>query len=176
MEQKRYKELEEKYWRGETSVFEEEELYRATQIEGSDVSPQLRAVLGERKTFAEINAGESFEEDFWKKADDNEISIGKRYQFSTQFIRVAAAVVFILGSVLIWNSLQEENLKPTQSAQLEDSFDDPQEAYEETRKALLFVSAKLNKGKEPVKEIKRFHDSKLTILGADNHIDNKDKR
>ena len=168
MEQKRYKELEKKYWQGETTIFEEEELTNAFLGGNKDISPALQSVLNEKLKLKAIGIDDSFETDFWAKVEDKEISLTRQVRFRDLFIRVAAAVVLIFGSALIWNSLTENSQDLTQTAHVEDSFEDPEEAFEETKRALLFVSQKLNKGKKPVKEIQRFHHSKMTIVGADD--------
>ncbi len=53
----------------------------------------------------------------------------------------AAVLLFIVAATGLWNYSQTMSQEP----QMAETFDDPQEAYEELREALAYMSAKFNK-------------------------------
>jgi hypothetical protein len=65
---------------------------------------------------------------------------------------IAAAVAFLVLSCLFY-------FKPTKEPVLKDTYKNPQLAYNEARRALLFVSQQLNRGTKPLSQMDIINDS-----------------
>ena len=78
---------------------------------------------------------------------ENKRSTKRRYLFTASGI---AAGILIILSIFF-------NIDPL-TKKAEDTFSDPYAAYQETRKALLFVSKTFNKGTDPVNKLASFDD------------------
>lgn len=134
----RIKELQEKYWAGETSLAEEAEL----------------------KAYFKKNPSLTMEERYWNalKAKQSQTP-PKSFKHPSANWRsrwsVAAAItVGLIAAVLV---IQDAR------SQREFVVEDPKEAYEITRKALLMVSSGLNEGKTYSKEIGNINKAKEII-------------
>lgn len=63
---------------------------------------------------------------------------------------VAASMVLAIGlSVMLINRFRHQELK--------DTYNDPQLAYQETQKALMYVSQKMNRGLEPLNNVAKIN-------------------
>jgi hypothetical protein len=74
---------------------------------------------------------------------------------------LAACLVLVVSAVLVLRNRKTETQAVQQTEQ--DTFDDPQKAYEETRKALLLVSVQLNKGKSYAGEIRKINEAEALV-------------
>lgn len=76
------------------------------------------------------------------KADITPVKSGSDWGL---YMRVAASVIVVsaIGFVLMKNPVQMNAMK-------EDTYDDPQQAYEETKRVLLMLSSKMNENTEKV--------------------------
>jgi len=179
MDKTRLAYLEKRYWAGETSLDEERELKEAVKNDSDGVSEELMSLFQEinRNTAKELNA--DFDSDFWNNVDSRES--GARIFTLSLFLRYAAVGVILLGlTFAVWSIILNDNSPegtPEVAIAQADTFDDPEVAFEETKKALMFASQKLNKGKEPIREIKRFYNVKMSIAGmqADTSTVNTNK-
>ncbi len=185
MDRVRLEYLEKRYWEGKTSLDEEAELKKAVHAGAEGVSEPLIALLGEIEENKSLSLNADFDEAFWQKAE-NENSSGEAQIFTLSlFMRYAAVGIILFGlSFAIWNIIVNSDLMaPAPIVQTEigvdDTYEDPQVAFEETKRALMFASEKLNKGKEPIQEIKRFYNAKVSIAGmhsdTSNTVNNKKK-
>ncbi|MEQ9307125.1 MAG: hypothetical protein RJQ14_24640 [Marinoscillum sp.] len=134
----RIKELQEKYWAGETSIKEEQELksyYKA--------NPSLTS---EGRYFHSLN--------IMKQAPDVNFRHPKISTWKSRWSVAAVITVGIIAAALV-----------IQDARKQRDFvvEDPQEAYEITRKALLMVSSGLNEGKAYSQEIKNINKAEELI-------------
>lgn len=169
MDKARLAYLEKRYWEGKTSLEEENELKKAVQSGGIEVSAPLSAVF--RATFQShnITLDDDFDAAFWQKATNQDNNQRGRLFTLSSFMRYAAVGIIVLGiGGAIWTLILREN-HPAEIAQSEtltvDTYDDPEIAFEETKRALMYASQKLNQGKEPLGEIKRFYNAKISIAG-----------
>src|SRR4030042_2331679 len=156
MKEEKLKELLEKYYRGDTSLSEEEDLRR--YFSGDSI---LEGFETEKKIFSHyahsdvIPVPSSDFEERIKNAVSNldsaqvSRSLRKRYIYS---FSSAAAVVLMIGSYLIFFN----------QAKSEDTFSDPRLAYTETMRILNEVSVKLNKGTTALKPIINLQNATLT--------------
>jgi hypothetical protein len=80
--------------------------------------------------------------------------------------QIAAVFVILLsiGALLINRQMNSsDTITATKQIVVEDTFEDPQLAYEETKKALLLISSKLNKGNTYAVEFVKFSQSQENL-------------
>lgn len=169
MDSNRLKYLERRYWAGESSLDEERELRAGVKNEAAGISEHLVSLFQEIETTRNQVLDSDFDADFWQKANNKTDGSGTRIFTLSLFMRYAAIGIILCGvTFALWNIISQndygQSIPPTEIA-AGDTYDDPEVAFEETKRALLFASQKLNKGKEPIKEIKRFYSTKLSIAG-----------
>ncbi|MCX6303278.1 MAG: hypothetical protein NTW82_13965 [Bacteroidia bacterium] len=156
MKEERLKELLEKYYNGDTSLSEEEDLRK--YFSGDDI---LDGYEAEKEIFSHYSCADvipvpsaDFEERIKKVVYDTEknkssISVRKRYIY---ILSSAAAILLLIGSYFLFFP------QPKQ----EDTFSDPKLAYAETMRILNEVSVKLNKGTQALKPIGKIQIATLT--------------
>ena len=139
--------LLQKYFEGETSLQEEDQL--KSFFLKDDVPPHLMSLKQLFITYTrekEINVlDEQFDEDLMSRIESDKVISIRRKQKSRIYMisSIAASIILIIAFSLYFN---------TATKSIEDSFNDPQIAYNEAKKVMLFISEKLNKGVQPVSE------------------------
>ena len=169
MDSNRLKLLEKRYWSGESSLDEEQELKDAIRDGVHGASEQLVSLFQELEQNKDKMLDSNFDSEFWQKATDEKNNGGARIFTLSLFMRYAAVGVILFGiTFALWSIIMKDESVPkiakTNVTSI-DTFDDPQVAFEETKRALMFASEKLNKGKEPMTEIRRFYNAKMSIAG-----------
>ncbi len=146
MENKEFKELISKYWEGESTLEEETQLriYLATE-DGRTNHPEEAAMFGFFTIQREI------------KSNITEFPVEKlepakvRSLNSLSFVRnIAAAILILLGGYFVWNNIST----PPENNQLAENWrevEDPQEALKITKQALAFLSNKVDKSEQILK-------------------------
>ncbi len=149
----RIENLLEQYFEGNTSL--EDEKILKDFFQGENIPAHLASLKNTFKYFSEENKKDELDESFDQKlfAKINHFEIDHKRQNRKRFLYIASGVA---ASILIIVSIFTK-IDPFTST-LKDTFDNPQTAYEETRKALLLVSGALNKGVKPVEKIAKFDD------------------
>jgi hypothetical protein len=144
-----------KYEKGETSL-EEERLLR-NFFSGEGVPVHLKSYR-EMFGFFDDEAGRTVSADFDEKFL-NEIEEGKvipitknRGKMTYSLIGIAATIVILIG--LFFQFGQNSN----NQSLINDTYNDPQIAYIQARKALMAVSANLNEGVEKLSDVSEFND------------------
>ena len=100
--------------------------------------------------------------------DDEFMEMVRQKDSRTRQIKVnkywmaAAAVAAILSIGIIFNQGSFTS-SPAETAELVDTYEDPQQAFEETKKALMFLSAKLNQGSDYAAEFSKFEASQKQL-------------
>lgn len=143
MESAEIKKLLEKYFEGETTVAEEKEL--ASYFAGS-VAPELEAYRSYFGFFAQE-----------KKVSlpVKQLHSMRRRQYT--FISAAAAILVLFG-------IGYYSFYGTESRGKSGVINDPQEAYQETQKALMMLSGHINKGVESVQYLEKVEESKNRVF------------
>jgi hypothetical protein len=145
MKTQRMKILLDKYYKGETSIDEENILMN--YFLDNDVPEEF---CEDRKLFVGLNelkeedivVPENLKNDILNKLEPLQENKIKKINFSLyKVMSVAASVVLIISTVFLLN----RNV---------DTYDDPQLAYAETKEALYTVSKYFNKMEEAVKPLK----------------------
>lgn len=147
MESNKIEILLEKYFQGETSIAEENEL--RVYFSSSNVSPELEQY---KPVFGYFSLAK--EQKFEQKIPLN----SKRRNLS--WLSIAASIVVLLGIgtftfVNYFNANQNQNLG---------TYDDPEVAFRETQKALSMLSTHVNTGIESVQYIQEYENSKNLIF------------
>lgn len=172
--------LIEAFYNGETNSDEEQALLR--YFEGENIPDEL---VEERDLFLQLNNTQPIEIpvglesritnliDTLAESELEKVAfiVPKRINRSQLWIRVGGvaasiAILFSIGAY-INNSSDDGANTPSQLVQnveLKDSFKDPNEAYREAEKALLLVSANLNKGVNSISVVSYNIDKSNTIL------------
>jgi len=156
---RKIEELLEKYYNGETSLEEERTLHWFFQTR--DIPPHLKPDADIFRYHYSQKSEEVFpliEEKLVQLLDDQEHK--KRFLLSARTIRLVSAIAASIIIVLtLWIGIGRNVLKEQQVAVYEDTYDDPQVAYMETKKTLLLVSKKLNAGTENLQYLKTYNES-----------------
>ena len=165
---KKYRDLELKYWEGETNLIEESALETAIQEYPELFSEDLKSVFQARKAMNSLKLDDEFDSEFWKKAEGE--SNSGVFAFS-DFMRYAAVGIIIIGlgyslSLLMHNDQTTIQTEVAEISSTNDTYESPEVAFEKAKQALLMASGNLNKGQEKMEEIKRFHHAKATIMGG----------
>lgn len=129
--------LMEKYWRGETSLKEEQEIREYYQT-----NPSLAA---EGSYFRQLQERRELKMD---------AQAFKPRSMSGTWTMVAATIVGIIAAVLVFQDAKKQR---------EYVVDDPKEAYEITRNALLMVSSGLNEGQVYTSQIHKINKAEEII-------------
>lgn len=160
MDYKRIKTLLEKYWKCETTLAEEAEL--RTFFSSNEVPEALKSYASLFQYFKsenEVRVSENFDKKILSQIDTGE-KVPKQ-RFLKVYYKVAAAVILILFFVTIHQRFIAVREKAT--TMVHDTFDDPKKALEETKKALLLVSEKWNKGKSNFTKLSEFNKAEKII-------------
>ncbi|MGB6037090.1 MAG: hypothetical protein WBG42_12530 [Cryomorphaceae bacterium] len=174
------KQLEEKYWQGETTLEEERELKSAARNNPEALSHefiQLVASLNDEIENENIKLDDSFETEFWEAVAEKEDPKIIRGRFTPlEFVRyAAAAVVIVCFSFAIWYAVEETSPEgAVASVSQQEQFESPEEAFEEAKKALTFASSKLNRVKKPLEKIEKFHQATMSVAGMSYNKTDKD--
>lgn len=148
--------LLEKYWEGETSLAEEQTL--RDYFNSGNVDPKF-AEVAPMFQFFKATEGNKLPDDFEAKliakleTEQEKTSTtflvkpkqeAKHLRLFTRIASVAALLAIAIGVGLF--TMQPKGLEKEQLA-WEDTYEDPEKAYEETIAALKLISEKLNRGK-----------------------------
>jgi hypothetical protein len=152
-----------KYWNATSEVDEEQKLKdHFSENEKHQIEDEYFAYL-EHKKKEKLN-NPDFEKEILHQIKGNQGI--KRSLFQKLNWQIAAALVLLLsiGALLINRQMNSSDTRTTTNQiVVEDTFEDPQLAYEETKKALLLISSKLNKGNAYTTEFVKFNQSQENL-------------
>ena len=150
MELAKIEQLLEKYFEGETTVAEEIQLKQYFSTE------QVAVHLEHFKPLFVYLTAEK-EEEFKPM-----LSLKTKKRLTVARISLAASIVFLIGTFVFLN-YQSTDQPEVADSEL-GSFATPEEAFEETQKALALLSEKVNIGMESVNYIHEYENSKNLIF------------
>lgn len=154
MELKVIENLLEKYWEGETTRSEEKVLMDFFTNESIPSHLQKAAALfiyySKQKAIEIKNPG--FDEKSIAKINPEKYS-------SLLWWKIAASVLIICASVFLIYRINDKMRDEDQIVENTVSYEDPEKAYEETKKALLLISAKLNTPEKYTDEIGKINEA-----------------
>ena len=160
MEYHRLKDLVARFWAGKCS--EEEELELANYFEYADDYDEFKETADYFNFLNRERTTNGLDLEFDQKVLN---SIGPKRNFSlTVLMRIAAGFVVLLG-LYIGIRMSGDPVNPIASEA--DTYETPEEAYNEVKKALLLVSNKMNTSKEYGSELSKFSSAKNEILNGE---------
>ena len=167
MDYNRIKFLLDKYWKCETSLEEEAELRKF--FENGNIPEDLQPYSPLFRYFGSITELKPEEELHVPELNDGVIGEAKRdkspegkHRIIRQWFYRAAAAVILLVSVFIIH----QQMGPVRKKAVEltkDTYSNPEQALQETRKMLMLISVKLNKGEAQAAKLYEFHEAEDLI-------------
>lgn len=174
MDSKEIGQLLEKYWNCETSLEEEQMLRNYFNQPGvpdqlKDAAELFRFFESERKRSLE----ENFDHDIMRsvKKTERKAKVVSMVRW-VQVARIAAGVLVVIAATYF---VRNEVMKSKDQAQVVDTFTDPKDALEETKKALMLISKSFGKAKEGAGKIKLFNEAEDKIKGKEKESVKEDK-
>ncbi|WP_445716060.1 hypothetical protein [Flavobacterium sp.] len=146
MELKLVEQLLEKYFQGETTIAEEKQL--KAYFSSNDVAPHLakyQSLFG----YFEMQKGTQFEQ---------KLPLQPRKQSTVKWMGIAASFVVLFGLATFYFYPSVPNNEDL------GTYDNPEEAFAATQKALLMVSEQVNTGMESVVYLEEYEKTKKTIF------------
>ena len=168
MDYNKLEDLLQKYWEGDTDLQQEGEIRAYLQHPDLPEKYKKEAALFrfyafEKNTDSGIKSLDSILKD--KETSGENTSTNQKFNRSPNstytFLKIAAVLSFIIASTYLIVDQMEGNKKPTEM--VSDTFEDPKEAYEETKKVLMLLSSKFGNGRRHVEKIGFFNESKEKI-------------
>lgn len=150
MEFNKIEDLLEKYFQGETSIVEENQLKE--YFSSSNVAQHLEQYKPMFGYFSQVKEQKSTQEIPLKAKKRN-----------VAWLSIAASVVVLLG-IGTYFFVSEKNAAPAVSQSELGTYDDPEEALAATQKALALLSNNVNVGIESVQYIQEYQQSKNKIF------------
>lgn len=172
MDSKRIETLLERYWSCVSTLEEEEELRKFFSSENvpdhlKEYENLFKYYEAEKKS---ISLDSTFDLELVEKIKSQKPS-NKSRRIVFNYLKVAAAVAM----VMVASFLFRQNLAPENRPELMGTYEDPQEAYEETKRVLMLVASKLNKGKKYTETLSNFNEAEQKIKGVDTDENNNNE-
>lgn len=166
----RVEQLLAKYWECNTSQEEEHELREF--FNSGSVPDHLQSVAALFQYYVHEKEGNQLDSLFDKqilaqlKQQGNGVERSDlKGRIVSMFTNVAkvAAVILILATAAYFVREEYMTKRPQLDPYITDTFDDPQEAFEETKKALLLISKNFNKGRREAQKVGVFNEAQQKI-------------
>jgi len=174
MDFKRIELLLDRYWSCVSTLEEEEELKRFFNSE--EVPAHLKQYIGLFRYFEKEKItgalDTSFDLDTVSRIRNEKSAAGKSRKLVFNYLKVAAAI----GIVMIASLFFRQNLPSDQRPELLGTYQDPKEAFEETKRVLMLVAGKLNRGKKYIETVGSFNEAKEKIEGQSTDEDQTEKK
>ncbi|MDD5507132.1 MAG: hypothetical protein PHD25_02235 [Bacteroidales bacterium] len=142
------------YLEGETSL-EEEKILRDFFARG-DLPARYKPYAEMFEGFREIASAQMSDPHFdkkWSRKVKQQTGYGKRLSVFTHWYTVAGIAATLLLTVVLFVPVKKLPVIKQFSHRIEDTFDNPRQAYAETVKALLMVSDKFNAGTNQMEDL-----------------------
>ena len=160
MDLKQVDQLLKKYWEGETSIAEEKELQQFFTY--SEVPTHLlpyREIFVAREITLNPDLGLDFDQEILAKIEPVEKT------FRWNFVRIAAIGLVLIITAIGLFKLDETSQQPVVVSQ-EDTYQNPEEALAETKKAFAMISVAFNKGEQPVSNLAKLDKTNQKVAKA----------
>jgi hypothetical protein len=171
MDLKKIKVLLEKYYKGESTPDEEKILIE--YFSQGEISDELLAdrdiFLYNKSEKKKLEEMPDLSAEIWnslQKSSNSDISIEKKMIYWS--FRIAAGIAILVVSFFMIKSQLQENQNG--EYQFADTYENPEEAYEQAKQTLLYVSAMFNNGTAHLEPINKINEStqKLSPLTSFN--------
>lgn len=165
MDLSKIEKLLERYWNCVTTVEEEEELrefFKSNEVPSELTESAKLFKYFDLQRSAKLDT--KFENEVIKKIKDQKNPVVKSIGLNfSNYMKIAAVVAGIITASVIFRLEFWDADKP--QLLVEDTFQTPEEAYEETKKAFLLIAEKMNSGRV-----------QTTKIGALNQAEQKIKK
>jgi hypothetical protein len=154
----------EKYWEG-TSSLEEEMQLRDFFTYGE--LPAHLEMYKEMFSMEEIPLNPSLGKDFDKKILSK---ISEKEEPSTRWniFRIAAiGLILLITAITIFKKDNQVKMAEETESIQEDTYSDPEEALEETKRAFMLIAEAMNKGEEPLQNLSQLDKANQKIKKKD---------
>ncbi len=158
MDSKRIDLLLERYWNC-VSTQEEETEIKAFFNSGENIPPHLESSAPLFQYFNQEAKVKMLDPAFdnalmeqLKNSPQPKSKVRKLEQAFQNYMKVAAAIALIIATSFVFRMEIWQGDKP-QLLLVEDTYKNPEEAYAETKRALLLIASKMNHGKKEVEKI-----------------------
>lgn len=150
----------EKFWKGETSLEEEHELKRYFDSDAT-ADEFLQDAAWFKYLEAQKEKKAPSDEEILSLIENIQPEISGKKPVRTWFTAFSkvAAVIFIIAVATILVHEDYQSKKEKMEPVIADTFEDPQKAFEETKKALMLVSQQFSKGKKHARKLGVFDDA-----------------
>ena len=171
-----YKHIEhllEKYWACETSLEEEVEIKNF--FNQDDIPEHLLTHAPLFKYFDQEGSKEVLDAHFDQTildaiTEERQEKLGKQVYVKSwykPYMKVAAVLLILVSvSFVLTKYLNKQEEVPA----LSDTYDNPEDAFEETKKALLLISKNIGKGRAQTQKIASFHQAEEKIKNHNNEL------
>jgi hypothetical protein len=159
MDSNRIDDLLNKYWNCETSLEEEQQLHE--YFRGREIPEQLKETAALFHYF-DANKKKGINDHAFESEVMKQVAPQKRGRVVSLFynaMRVAAGVAVLV--VATW--LVRNEIRKTTPVAMEDTYDDPKIAFEETKKALQMISKSFGTAEEKAKKINLFNEAREQV-------------
>lgn len=169
MDSNRIENLLSKYWNCETSLEEEQQLRE--YFKGGDIPEQWKETAALFRYFEE-NKKKTLNDVTFDAAVMQNVEPQKKGKLVKLFynsMRIAAGIAVLVMAV--WFVRKE--VRDTTPQEVVDTYDDPQLAFEETKKALLMISKSFGTAESQAKKLNMFNEAQEEIQKKDNGKNSK---
>jgi hypothetical protein len=169
MDSNRIENLLSKYWNCETSLEEEQQLRE--YFKGGDIPEQWKETAALFRYFEE-NKKKALNDVAFDAAIMQNMQPQKKGKLVKLFynsMRIAAGIAVLVMAV--WFVRKE--VRDTTPQEVVDTYDDPQLAFEETKKALLMISKSFGTAESQAKKLNMFNEAQEEIQKKDNQKNSK---
>jgi hypothetical protein len=161
MDSKKAEALLKKYWDGKSDLKEEAEMrkhFSASKAEG-DISADHFKYLNQKGVQNPL--GDSFNEEI-VNLFSNEKSKLKQKNVAIKYWYVAASLALMISISIIFKN-EFTKVDKVEHVVKVDTYEDPAKAFEETKRALLMISSKLNQSGEYATKFSKFEESQKNL-------------
>lgn len=169
MDSNRIENLLSKYWNCETSLEEEQQLRE--YFKGGDIPEQWKETAALFRYFEE-NKKKTLNDVAFDAAVMQNVAPQKKGKLVKLFynsMRIAAGIAVLVMAV--WFVRKE--VRDTTPQEVVDTYDDPQLAFEETKKALLMISKSFGTAENQAKKLNMFNEAQEEIQKKDKGKNSK---
>ena len=161
MDLKKLELLIDKYFKGETTLIEEEALKKhfSSTIDTEDPDSMVFRYL--KYASSKDVPGAEFDDKIMSLINEAKPEPQKK-NVILKFWYLAASIVLMLGLGYALRDVIIPEKQPATIAET-DTWEDPQKAFEETKKALMMLSSNLNRGEAYAAEFSKFEQSQENV-------------
>lgn len=162
MNSRKVEALLKKYWDGDADQQEEMELKEFFSSEEGSSHRDAEYFRYLKQKNAENPLDSKFDEELLKMIEQHKVVEKNIESFSMRYWFIAASLLLFLSvSIIFKDKIFKGDVKPPMAQA--DTFEDPEKAFEETKKALLFLSSKLNQSSEYATQFSKFEKGQEAV-------------